>query len=87
VPPRFILERPRFVPEPPVYSFRVRLRGGVDPEDNPYEEVSRVIEVAANQTLEDLGEAIHWLSTSTTRTSDPSSSAARPGTGPASTRS
>jgi hypothetical protein len=48
----------RFNPEPPVYAFRVRLPGAVDDEGNRYEEVWRVIEVAANQTLEDLGEAI-----------------------------
>src|SRR5690349_9766266 len=37
-------------PEPPIYTFRVRLRF--------MPEVWREIEVAANQTLEDFGEAI-----------------------------
>ena len=44
-------------PEPPIYSFRVRILGGYDaPSKTPA--VWRDIEVAANQTLADLGNAI-----------------------------
>ncbi len=43
--------------EPPIYTFRVRILGGFyAPEEAP--SVWREIEVAANQTLADLGEAI-----------------------------
>jgi hypothetical protein len=64
------MPRTRRQPEPPVYTFRVRILGGfLAPEDG--RAVWREIEVAANQTLEDLGEAIplafgfddpHWWS-------------------------
>ena len=48
---------PRRSPEPPVYTFRVRILGGYfAPPDAPT--IWREIEVAANQTLADLGEAI-----------------------------
>lgn len=40
-------------PEPPIYTFLIRLKG--DPDASP---VWREVEVAANQTLPDLGEAI-----------------------------
>ena len=40
-------------PEPPIYTFRVRLKGGPSGVH-----VWRELEVAANQTLADLGEAI-----------------------------
>jgi hypothetical protein len=43
------MPRPRRAPEPPIFTFRVRLPG---------QAVSRDIEVAANQTLVDLGDAI-----------------------------
>ena len=44
-------------PEPPIYTFRVRILGGFfAPEDA--RSVWREIEVAANQTFADLGEAI-----------------------------
>jgi hypothetical protein len=49
--------RPTHQPEPPIYTVRVRILGGFfAPEDA--RSVSREIEVAANQTLADLGEAI-----------------------------
>src|SRR5215510_5460634 len=49
--------RPTHQPEPPIYTFRVRILGGFfAPEDA--RSVWREIEVAANQTLADLGEAI-----------------------------
>jgi len=41
-----------------IYTFRVRLRGFVDEDGHKAEDVWREIEVAANQTLADLGEAI-----------------------------
>lgn len=48
---------PRARPEPPLYTFRVRILGGFyAPEDAP--DIWREIEIAANQTLGDLGEAI-----------------------------
>lgn len=49
--------RPRFQPQPPVSTFRVRILGGfyAPPEA---EQVWREIEVAANQPLAELGEAI-----------------------------
>src|SRR3712207_3504707 len=51
------MARRRFKPEPPIYRFRVRILGGFyAPED--CRSISREIEVAANQTLADLGEAI-----------------------------
>ena len=44
-------------PEPPIYTFRVRILGGVSaPADASA--VWRELEVAANQTLADLGEAV-----------------------------
>lgn len=47
--------RARF--EPPIYTFRVRILGG--PYEPPDEtDIWRDIEIAANQTLADLGEAI-----------------------------
>ena len=52
------MPRGRSTPAPPVYAFRVRLRGSVDEEGNRSEDVWREIEVAASQTLADLGEAI-----------------------------
>jgi len=49
--------RPTHQVEPPIYAFRVRILGGfIAPEDA--RSVWREIEVAANQTLADLGEAI-----------------------------
>jgi hypothetical protein len=51
------MPRTRRQPEPPIYTFRVRILGGFfAPEDA--RSVWREIEVAANQTLADLGEAI-----------------------------
>ena len=44
-------------PEPPIYTFRVRIRSGYDAPPGATE-VCREIEVAANQTLADLGNAI-----------------------------
>ncbi|GEM_PF-772822 len=49
----------RFTPEPPIYSFRVRMLGcaaGYAPENAT--EIQREIEIAANHTLGDLGFAI-----------------------------
>ena len=51
------MPRTRQPPEPPIYVFRVRIVGGFyAPEDA--RSVWREIEVAANQTLADLGTAI-----------------------------
>ena len=51
------MPRGRRVPEPPIYTFRVRIRGGFyAPAESAA--VWREIEVAANQTLADLGNAI-----------------------------
>ena len=44
-------------PEPPIYTFRARIRSGYDAPSGATE-VWREIEVAANQTLADLGNAI-----------------------------
>jgi len=44
-------------PEPPIYTFRVRILGGYDAPSKTTA-VWRDIEVAANQTLADLGNAI-----------------------------
>src|SRR5947207_2297807 len=49
--------RKQFRVEPPIYTFRVRIRGGFYAPDNA-QDIWREIEVAANQTLADLGEAI-----------------------------
>jgi hypothetical protein len=52
-------EQERFVPEPPIYTFRARILGcmaGYAPEDGT--EIQREIEIAANSTLGDLGFAI-----------------------------
>jgi hypothetical protein len=52
-------EQERFVPEPPIYTFRTRILGcmaGYAPEDGT--EIQREIEIAANSTLGDLGFAI-----------------------------
>src|SRR6476661_2768095 len=49
----------RFVPEPPIYTFRIRIldcAAGYAPENAP--EIQREIEIAANSTLGDLGFAI-----------------------------
>lgn len=49
----------RFIPEPPIYTFRVRMLGcaaGYAPENAT--EIQREIEIAANDTLGDLGFAI-----------------------------
>jgi len=46
------------VPTPPIITFRVRLPGFVDEDGTKVDAVWREIEVAANQTLADLGEAI-----------------------------
>jgi hypothetical protein len=51
------MPRARTAPEPPIYSFRVRIRGGFYAPEAATA-VWREIEVAANQTLADLGEAI-----------------------------
>ena len=51
------MPRTRRQVEPPIYTVRVRILGGfLAPEDA--RSIWREIEVAANQTLEDLGEAI-----------------------------
>jgi len=51
------MPRSRFKPEAPVHTFRVRILGGFyAPPDA--QKIWREIEVAANQTLADLGEAI-----------------------------
>jgi hypothetical protein len=51
------MPRGRWVPEPPIYTFRVGIRGGFyAPAESTA--VWREIEVAANQTLADLGNAI-----------------------------
>lgn len=53
------MQRQRFVPEPPVYTFRVRMLGcaaGYAPAHAT--EIQREIEIAANNTLGDLGFAI-----------------------------
>jgi hypothetical protein len=51
------MPRTRFVPEPPIYTFRVRIRGGFSaPKREPA--IGREIEIAANQSLADLGEII-----------------------------
>ncbi|HET8523777.1 MAG TPA: hypothetical protein VFL82_11100 [Thermomicrobiales bacterium] len=51
------MARGRFAPQAPVYTFRVRILGGFyAPPNGP--EITRDIEVAANQTLADLGQAI-----------------------------
>jgi len=53
------LAMPRRVPPaPPIFTFRVRLPDFVDEDGTKVDEVWREIEVAANQTLADLGEAI-----------------------------
>ena len=44
-------------PEPPIYTFRVRIRGGYYAPAGEAA-VWREIEIAANQTLADLGNAI-----------------------------
>jgi len=50
---------PRVPPEPPSLTFRVRLPGYLDEDDGTrVADVRREIELAANQTLADLGEAI-----------------------------
>ena len=43
--------------EPPIYTFRVRIRGGWYAPEN-CRDIWREIEIAGNQTLEDLGELI-----------------------------
>ncbi len=48
----------RVPPTPPIFTFRVRLPGFVDEDGVKGDDVWREIEVAANQTLADLGEAI-----------------------------
>src|SRR5215210_510491 len=48
---------PRARPEPPLYTFRVRILGGFYAPENA-RDIWREIEIAANQTLGDLGEAI-----------------------------
>ncbi|MGH2562849.1 MAG: IS1096 element passenger TnpR family protein [Thermomicrobiales bacterium] len=51
------MPRARFKPEPPIYTFRVRMLGGFyAPPDA--DKIWREIEVAANQPLAELGEAI-----------------------------
>lgn len=47
----------RVLPEPPVYTFRVRILDGVYAPPQA-REIWREIEIAGNQTLEDLGQAI-----------------------------
>ncbi len=54
-----IQEQERFVPEAPIYTFRVRILGcmaGYAPEDGT--QIQREIEIAANNTFGDLGFAI-----------------------------
>jgi Plasmid pRiA4b ORF-3-like protein len=50
--------RPTHQPEPPIYTFRVRILGGFMAPADAIRTVWREIAVAANQTLADLGEAI-----------------------------
>jgi hypothetical protein len=51
------MPRARRQPEPPIYTFRVRILEGLSaPEDA--RAIWRELEIAANQTLADLGEAI-----------------------------
>jgi hypothetical protein len=53
------MPQPRFTPEPPIYTFRVRILGcaaGYAPENAT--EIQREIEIASNHTLGDLGFAI-----------------------------
>jgi hypothetical protein len=50
-----VVPRTRFTPEPPIYTFRVRLPGAGARRGQG---VWRELELAANQTLVDLGEAI-----------------------------
>jgi hypothetical protein len=52
-------EQEQFIPEPPIYTFRTRILGcmaGYAPENGT--EIQREIEIAANNTLGDLGFAI-----------------------------
>src|ERR671916_616600 len=51
------MPRTRVTPEPPIYTVRVRIRGGFSAPPDA-EAVWRELEVAANQTLADLGTAI-----------------------------
>jgi hypothetical protein len=51
------MPRTRTTPEPPIYTFRVRILGGFSAPSDA-EGVWRELEVAANQTLADLGDAI-----------------------------
>lgn len=48
----------RLTPEPPIFTFRTRLPGYRDEDGTKVEDVWREIEIAANQILADLGEAI-----------------------------
>jgi hypothetical protein len=48
----------RVPPVPPIFTFRVRLPGYTDEDGAKVDEVWREIEVATNQTLAELGEAI-----------------------------
>jgi hypothetical protein len=53
------MPQPRFTPQPPIYTFRVRILGcgmGYAPENST--EIQREIEIASNHTLGDLGFAI-----------------------------
>ena len=50
--------RPTHQLEPPIYTFRVRILGGFLAPEAAAHTVWREIEVAANQTLADLGEVI-----------------------------
>jgi hypothetical protein len=51
------MPRTRVVPEPPIYTFRVHIRGGFYAPEAA-STIWREIEIAANQSLADLGEAI-----------------------------
>jgi Plasmid pRiA4b ORF-3-like protein len=52
------MPRTRRQVDPPIYAFRVRILGGFMAPEDAVRTVWREIEVAANQTLADLGEAI-----------------------------
>ena len=58
--------RARFVPEPPIYAFRVRILGGFYAPPGS-QLIWREIALAANQTLDNLGKRSRWRSTSMIR--------------------
>lgn len=52
------MARARSTPAPPIYTFRVRVKGSLPGTREDPIEIWREIEIASNQTLEDLGQAI-----------------------------